>query len=86
MGKKLFIGNLDWNVKEEQLREVFEKYGALEDLVIIKDNLGRSKGFAFATFSNEEDAQKAMSELNNTKLGNRDIVVNEAKPKKEFNR
>jgi len=80
MSKKLFIGNIEWGVTEDDLKELFGKHGEIEEAIIIKDNMsGRSKGFGFITFSNEEDADKAMEELNGYELNERSLVVNEAR-------
>lgn len=82
MSKKLFIGNLDWNTSEQELNDAFAAIGAVEEAIIIKDHSGRSKGFGFVTYTNDEDAEKAVSELNETELGARKIIVNEARPMK----
>jgi len=84
MSKKLFVGNIDWDTSESQLRELFEKYGAIKDLVIVNDyNTGRPKGFGFVTFEQTEEADKAIAELDGFELGGRKLVVNEARaPKK----
>jgi cold-inducible RNA-binding protein len=80
MSKKLFIGNIEWGVTEDDLKELFGKHGEIEEAIIIKDKMsGRSKGFGFITFSNEEDADKAMEELNGHELNERSLVVNEAR-------
>ncbi|HCC23825.1 TPA: RNA-binding protein [Candidatus Falkowbacteria bacterium] len=81
MSKKLFIGSLDWGVTSEDLNQSFSEFGAVEDAVVIMDKMtGRSKGFGFVTFTNDEDADKAMAELNGKELKGRAIVVNEARP------
>jgi RNA recognition motif-containing protein len=82
MSKKLFVGSLDWNTSEEELESLFAKYGEVEEAIIIKERDGRSKGFGFVTFANDEEADKATEELNGTQLGKRTIVVNEARPPK----
>lgn len=83
MSKKLFVGNIDWGTNDEQLKELFEKHGEIEEAIIIKDKFSnRSKGFGFVTFANDEDAEKAMAELNDYELNGRKIVVNEARPQK----
>jgi RNA recognition motif-containing protein len=80
MSKKLFIGNIEWGATEEDLKELFGKHGDIEEAIIIKDKMsGRSKGFGFVTFANEEDADKAMEELNGHELNGRALVVNEAR-------
>ncbi len=86
MSKKLFVGNIDWNSSEDDLQSMFSPYGEIEEVVIIKDKYtNRSKGFGFITFSDDEDADKAVAELNGYKLNNREIVVNEARPPKQRN-
>jgi len=83
MAKKLFIGNIDWNVKGEELRSLFEQYGEVEESIIITDKFsGRSKGFGFVTMANDGDADSAISALNDYELNGRPIVVNEARPPK----
>lgn len=83
MSKKLFIGNLDWNATQDDLTELFSPYGEIEEAVVIKDPAGRSKGFGFVTFVNDEDADKAVAELNGHQLLKREIVVNEARPRED---
>ena len=85
MAKKLFVGNIDWGTTDEDLQELFTKYGEIEECVIIKDKFSnRSKGFGFVTFINDDDADKAVEELNDYELKERKLVVNEARPKKEL--
>ena len=79
----IYVGNLDYKVTEDDLENVFSKYGSVSSSSIITDKYsGRSKGFGFITMDNDEEAAQAISELNETKLESRDIVVNEAKPRK----
>jgi len=79
----IYVGNLDYKVTEDDLENVFSKYGSVSSSSIITDKYsGRSKGFGFVTMDNDEEAKQAISELNETKLESRDIVVNEAKPRK----
>ncbi len=81
MSKKLFVGNIAWSASEDDLRNLFTQQGEVEDLVILKDKFtNRSKGFGFVTFTSDEDAATAISELNGYNLNGRDLVVNEAKP------
>lgn len=81
MSKKLFVGNIDWGTTDEQLQELFSQYGDIEEAVIIKDRFsGRSKGFGFVTFTNDEDADKAAEELHEKDFNGRNLVVNEARP------
>ena len=81
---KLFVGNLPWGVTSDSLREMFVAYGEITDAVIITDRYtGRSKGFGFVTFANEEDAQKAIAEMADKEMEGRKMVVNVAKPREE---
>jgi len=83
MAKKLFVGNIDWNAKSEDLKSLFEQYGEVEESIIITDKFsGRSKGFGFVTMINDEDADAALAALNDYDLNGRPIVVNEARPPK----
>jgi len=79
----IYVGNLDYKVTEDDLENLFSKYGSVSSSSIITDKYsGRSKGFGFVTMDNDEEAKQAISELNETKPESRDIVVNEAKPRK----
>ncbi|MDX9696322.1 MAG: RNA-binding protein [Bacteroidales bacterium] len=80
----IYVGNLDYEVSKSDLEEVFEEYGTVSATNIIIDKFsGRSKGFGFVTMENSDEANKAILELNGAKYENREIVVNEAKPKKD---
>jgi RNA recognition motif-containing protein len=82
MGKNLYVGNLPYSATEASLNELFSRYGEVVSAKVITDaDSGRSKGFAFVEMSTNEDAQKAISELDNSELEGRNIKVNEAKPK-----
>jgi RNA recognition motif-containing protein len=82
MAKKLFVGNIEWGVTDEQLQELFAEHGEVEEAVIIKDKFsGRPKGFGFVTFVKDEDADKAIEALNDHELNGRKLAVNEARPK-----
>lgn len=84
MAKKLFVGNVDWGTTSEELGELFSQHGQIEEAVIIKNReTGRSKGFGFVTFINDEDAEKAIEALNGYERNGRALVVNEARPKEE---
>ncbi len=84
MGTKLFVGSLSWGVKDDTLREAFEKAGTVEDAVVITDRMsGRSKGFGFVTMASAEEAQAAIEMWNEKELDGRKIIVNEARPKEE---
>lgn len=78
---KLFVGSLPWSVTSDQLRELFAQYGEITEAMVISDrDTGRSKGFGFVTFANEEDAKKAL-EMDGKEVEGRTIVVNVAKPR-----
>lgn len=86
MSKRIYVGNLSFQTNEESLRELFRKTGEVSSVRIITDETGRSKGFGFVEMSSGDDADKAISALNGTSLGGRDIVVNEARPQEERSR
>jgi len=82
----IYVGNLDYKVDEKDLKGIFEEYGDISEVKIITDNYnGKSKGFGFVTMDNNSDAKKAIKELNGATLENRQIVVNEAREKKDSN-
>lgn len=82
----IYVGNLDFKVDENDLKEIFEQYGSVSEAKIINDKFsGRSKGFGFITMDDSAEGKKAISELNGAKLENRDMVVNEAREKSESN-
>ena len=84
MNKKLYVGNLPYTTNEAQLRELFEKSGTVTDVAVITDReTGRSKGFGFVTMATAEDANKAISTYNGYMMGNRNLTVNEARPREE---
>jgi RNA recognition motif-containing protein len=84
----IYVGNLDYKVDESTLEGVFAEYGAVSSAKIITDKYnGRSKGFGFVVMDNDEEARKAISELNGATIESREIVVNEARPRRDsFNR
>ncbi|HKL43862.1 MAG TPA: RNA-binding protein [Candidatus Absconditabacterales bacterium] len=80
----LFVGNFSWNLSEDDMRELFAPYGELEDVKLIIDRMtGRSKGFGFVKFVNEEDAAKALEELNDKEVDGREMKVTVARPREE---
>lgn len=84
MNKKLYVGNLDYDVEKAQLEEMFSQAGDVVDCVVISDRqTGRSKGFGFVEMSSAEEAEKAIEMFNEKELEGRVIVVDEAKPRKE---
>jgi len=79
----IYVGNLDFKVNENDLKEVFEDYGEVNSSKIITDKFsGRSKGFGFVDMENHAEAKKAIDELNGATYVNREMVVNEARPKR----
>ncbi len=84
MGKNIYVGNLSYSVGEAQLKELFEQKGAVDSVTVMRDfNTGRSRGFAFVNMATEEEARKAIAELNSYSLDGRNLAVNEARPKPE---
>lgn len=82
--KNIYVGNLDYNVNEDDLRAAFETYGQVDNVTIMRDrDTGQPRGFAFVEMANDEEAAKAIAGTNGTQLGNRNINVNEARPKTE---
>ena len=82
--KNIFVGNLDFNTSEEELRTMFEAYGQVDRVSIMTDrDTGRSRGFGFVEMANAEDGEKAIAALNGSQLGGRTLNVNEARPKVE---
>jgi len=78
---KVYVGNLPFTVDDDKLKELFSSYGEIEEATVIKNNFsGRSKGFGFVTFKEEESAKKAISEMNEKEIEGRKLNVNEAKP------
>ena len=83
----IFVGSLPFSIDEADLRESFEVYGTVSTVKIITDKFtGRSKGFGFVEMDNEEEAQKAITELNGATVDGRTIVVNKSEPKPEGER
>ncbi|MCG2610058.1 RNA-binding protein [Flavobacterium sp. SM15] len=83
----IFVGSLPFSIDEADLRGSFEAYGAVNSVKIITDKFtGRSKGFGFVEMENDEEAQKAIDELNGATVGGRAIVVNKSEPKPEGER
>ncbi len=84
MGRKLFVGNLSFSMGEAELKQLFEQKGGVESVTVMRDvATGRSRGFGFVEMSSEEDAQKAIKELNEFSVDGRNLTVNEARPKQE---
>jgi len=81
MSAKLFIGNLDYTVTSEELKQIFSEFGNVIDAVVITDReTRRSRGFGFVEFGSEDEAKKAVEAMNGKDVKGRKINVNEAKP------
>ncbi len=84
MGKRLYVGNLDYTVTEAALNELFGTLGEIESVSLITDRMtGRSKGFAFVEMVDDAAARQAIDQLNGKMLGERAIKVDEARPRRE---
>lgn len=84
MGTRLYVGNLPYNTTEAELRNLFEQAGTVSSASIIKDrDTGQSKGFAFVEMGSESEAENAMRMFNGYSLNNRELKVNEARPREE---
>ncbi|HVT28811.1 MAG TPA: RNA-binding protein [Lacipirellulaceae bacterium] len=82
MGKKLYVGNLSYNVDGAQLEEMFSKFGSVRSAEVIQDrDTGRSKGFGFVEMADDNAAREAMEGMNNQEHDGRTMTVNEARPK-----
>ncbi|KAI0135229.1 hypothetical protein F4814DRAFT_444048 [Daldinia grandis] len=76
---KLFIGGLAWHTEDATLKQKFEEFGPVEEAVVVKDrDTGRSRGFGFVRYVNDEDAQKAIAGMNNVEFDGRSIRVDRA--------
>ncbi len=82
MAKKLFVGGLSWDTTDEGLRQAFAPHGEVTEAKVITDRgTGRSRGFGFVTFAQDEDAQTAISKMDGISLDGKTIRVNEAQEK-----
>jgi len=85
MGRKLYVGNIPYTTTEDELRDLFAQAGTVDSVNVVRDNAtGRARGFAFVEMASDEDAQKAIAQLNEHPLGGRNMAVNEARPKPQF--
>ena len=79
---KIYVGNLNYDTREESLRAAFAQYGTIEDAVVITDrDTGRSRGFGFVEITDDNAARSAIEGLNGTAIDGRNVLVNEARPR-----
>jgi RNA recognition motif-containing protein len=84
MGKKLYVGNMSYDVDNAELEQLFTGYGSVVSAQVIQDRMtGRSKGFGFVEMSSDEEASAAIEALNGKEHNGRALTVNEAKPRPE---
>jgi cold-inducible RNA-binding protein len=81
--KNIFIGNIDFDTNEENLRKLFTTYGRVDRVTIARDRDGQPRGFAFVEMASVADGEKAIAELNGTQFAGRTLNVNEARPRPE---
>ena len=80
----IYVGNLSYDITEDEVRDIFSPHGEISSLSIIKDKYsGQSKGFGFVEMPNQAEAEEAIKALNESDLKGRNIKVNQAKPKEE---
>jgi RNA recognition motif-containing protein len=82
----IFVGNLATQVSDQELEDLFEKYGELQSVKIIRDMSGVSKGFGFVEMKDKTAGETAIKELNEKELGGKKLTVNEARPKSDNRR
>ncbi|PYQ57092.1 MAG: RNA-binding protein [Acidobacteria bacterium] len=84
MGRKLYVGNLPYRLRDSDLQDMFAEHGTVDSAQVIMDrDTGRSKGFGFVEMSSDQEAQAAISALNGRDLEGRSLTVNEARPREE---
>src|SRR5437870_8573393 len=84
MGNKLYVGNLSYNVRDDDLQQAFAQYGTVSSAKVMMDrDTGRSKGFGFVEMGSDSEAQAAIRGLNGQSVDGRALVVNEARPKED---
>lgn len=84
MGNKLYVGNLAYSVRDQDLQDAFSEYGAVSSAKVMMDReTGRSKGFGFVEMGSDAEAQAAINGLNGQPVAGRAVVVNEARPREE---
>ena len=84
MGNKIFVGGLNWDATDDDLRETFGECGAITDAVVVNDrDTGRSRGFGFVTYSSDEEAKAAVEKFDGQDFMGRKLTVNEARQREE---
>ncbi|HZY85506.1 MAG TPA: RNA-binding protein [Gemmataceae bacterium] len=84
MGKKIYVGNLSYDVTDSALEQLFAPHGTVQSAQVIMDrDTGRSKGFGFVEMGRDQEAQAAIAALNGQQSGGRSLTVNEAKPRED---
>ena len=84
MGNKVFVGGLNWDATEDDLRELFGETGTVTDAVIVNDReTGRSRGFGFVTMSSDDEAKTAVEKFSDHEFMGRNLTVNEARPRED---
>jgi RNA recognition motif-containing protein len=79
---QIYVGNLEYSITDQDLHDLFSRFGVVEAATVIRDReTGRSKGFGFVTMPNDAEAAKAIEELHQAIINNRQIEVNQARPK-----
>ena len=82
--KNIYVGNLDFSTTESEIRSLFESFGQIDNVSLVRDKFsGQSRGFAFVEMSNDSEAEQAIQNLNGKQVGNRNITVNEARPRED---
>ncbi|HWH74747.1 MAG TPA: RNA-binding protein, partial [Methylibium sp.] len=84
MGNKLYVGNLAYSVRDDDLQQAFSQFGVVNSAKVMMDrDTGRSKGFGFVEMGSDAEAQSAIEGMNGQSLSGRAVVVNEARPREE---
>jgi RNA recognition motif-containing protein len=84
MGKKLYVGNLTYDVSDAALEQMFAPHGSVQSAQVVMDrDTGRSRGFGFVEMGSDQEAQTAIREMNGKQVGGRSLTVNEAKPRED---
>jgi RNA recognition motif-containing protein len=84
MGKRIYVGNLSYDVTDSALEQMFAEYGTVESAQVVMDrDTGRSKGFGFVEMKTDQEAQAAIAALNGQQSGGRSLTVNEARPRED---